>query len=600
MRGRTAKRLVLNPFVSEAQRAACYAKKAAGEAGSWDCEEWSEATSKRKLPKRKAVRNLRKGLRAAAIAKGKKLPNVSKIDPTRTLGMRRAFAKKVADAFSQLRGQIVKYVGDEDYFGLTPVANSFVSNALMTEPPSDGMNAEADRRMDRAVWGTHSSQEVVTNAPYAFGTDPQRLQAFQDWLKIQLAKYIVGKSQQQLWDEYIKQGFQKGAGRSFDDVRQAALKQRRPDLFTKDEQQSVQDFYEGSKSEFLRSSFALPASQERVELLASRTFDELENVTADMANKMSRVLTDAMVQGQSPGDAASAMVDEVDISEQRANTIARTELIRAHAEGQLTSLEAMGMDKVGVQVEWSVAGPPFCSDLEGLPAKARKGLTCVCELCEDLEGVVLDIDEARGMLPRHPNCRCAFLPANVGEDEEDQKRGKEKDEALEESGTENTWTYTENETAPWYMNRPTWYKWPAFNAFCPTGPGGGVNPHCSPGGSGGPTHSSGLPIGYTVRGTHKGQTHTLEVTSSGFKVTHPGGVEKTYPSLSAAMTGVKLIGGASPATAKAGSGWQFFNIPKPAKGAATSTTPAPAAGHTPTSSKPADTIPYKDEHKWET
>lgn len=41
-----------------------------------------------------------------------------------------------------------------------------------------------------------------------------------------------------------------------------------------------------------------------------------------------------------------------------------------------------------------------------------------------MEGVVLKIDEARGMLPRHPNCRCALVPANVGEETDDQKRSK--------------------------------------------------------------------------------------------------------------------------------------------------------------------------------
>lgn len=46
-------RLTVNPFVSEAQERACYAKKAAGEAGSWDCGEWSRATKGKKLPKRK-------------------------------------------------------------------------------------------------------------------------------------------------------------------------------------------------------------------------------------------------------------------------------------------------------------------------------------------------------------------------------------------------------------------------------------------------------------------------------------------------------------------------------------------------------------------
>ena len=51
-----------------------------------------------------------------------------------------------------------------------------------------------------------------------------------------------------------------------------------------------------------------------------------------------------------------------------------------------------------VAVEWSTTGDER-----------------VCPKCKPLGGMVLKIKEAKGMLPRHPNCRCAWIPANVGE-----------------------------------------------------------------------------------------------------------------------------------------------------------------------------------------
>lgn len=46
------------PFKSKAQQRACYAKKARGEAGSWNCSEWSESTNFKKLPEKvSAVRD---------------------------------------------------------------------------------------------------------------------------------------------------------------------------------------------------------------------------------------------------------------------------------------------------------------------------------------------------------------------------------------------------------------------------------------------------------------------------------------------------------------------------------------------------------------
>jgi len=98
---------------------------------------------------------------------------------------------------------------------------------------------------------------------------------------------------------------------------------------------------------------------------------------------------------------------------------------------------------------------------------------------------VLTIEEARGMIPRHPNCRCAYLPANVGESERGQKRGAEEiDDAMEESLAAAGQT---REKSLWQgadlvpaETRPT----SALNVFCPTGEGGGVDPTCSPSESG--------------------------------------------------------------------------------------------------------------------
>lgn len=284
-----------------------------------------------------------------------------------------------------------------------------------------------DDPKDLPWFGRHEGFHVLPNESRTYNSSSQgivrndhfdKLEQFQEWLRQQLGDAVRGKSQEQLWDAYIKRGFAKGAGRSFDDVRKPYAKWY-PEA-NKATQGDMSDFHRGGKEEFLRSSFAQPVAKEKVKLLASRSFDELENVTEDMSNKMSRVLTDGLVQGKSPYEVAADMVEEVDISRARAEVVARTELIRSHAEGQLTALEQLGVAEVGVAVEWSTAG-------DGL----------VCPLCSALEGVVLKIDEARGLLPRHPNCRCAFLPSGVGEDDEDQKDTKEEiDEALDEAGVE--------------------------------------------------------------------------------------------------------------------------------------------------------------------
>jgi SPP1 gp7 family putative phage head morphogenesis protein len=128
----------------------------------------------------------------------------------------------------------------------------------------------------------------------------------------------------------------------------------------------------------------------------------LKGVTADMDKEMTRLLTDGLAHGQGAEEIARNLNKSVaGLGKKRARTIARTEIVRAHSEGQLDAFEAMNLKGVGVMAEWSTAHDDV-----------------VCAACAPMEGVVLTIKEARGLLPRHPNCRCCYIPANIGEDKE--------------------------------------------------------------------------------------------------------------------------------------------------------------------------------------
>jgi SPP1 gp7 family putative phage head morphogenesis protein len=223
---------------------------------------------------------------------------------------------------------------------------------------------------------------TTLNTRWKFNSDPDKVKAFQQWMSEQLDATLLSSSQEQQWRAYIEAGYRKGAGRAFDDGKAAARGQQ------------TLDYYAGTRDEFLRSTFAQPVSVERVKLLAGRSYDDLENVTSDMSTRMSRSLVDGLIQGKSPHEIARDLSGDLDLSRSRAETIARTEIVRAHAEGQLDSMQQLGVDEVGVQVEWLAT---------------EDGNQC--DECSDLEGSVLPIDEARGMLPRHPNCRCCWIPA---------------------------------------------------------------------------------------------------------------------------------------------------------------------------------------------
>ena len=276
---------------------------------------------------------------------------MSKQDPTRTAALRRRFESDVNRRFNWLIRQVRALIVREDAFGL--------------------------------------------NVRWKFLSNDAKLEQFRVWLSEQVDAGVLETSAEEPWtSQYISEGFDKGGARAFLDTRKANSVFQSP------------DFYEGTKAQFLEQAFGQPVALEKVKLLASRTFTNLSGITAAMDAAITQKLIDGMIRGDSPITVARAIAKEIEgIGRRRALTLARTEIIRAHAEGQLHALEQLGVEKLSVVVEWSTTGDDR-----------------VCPECFPLDGLVVSIKDAHGMLPRHPNCRCAWIPANVGEDSKTQLR----------------------------------------------------------------------------------------------------------------------------------------------------------------------------------
>lgn len=301
----------------------------------------------------------------------------------------------------------------------------------------------------------------TSNTRWKFSSDSQQLDAFKAWLNAQIGQLLTSKTEEELMAKYAEEGYKKGAGRAFDDAKKSdKLKAQLNDQL---------DFYQGSRDQFLKQAFGQPVATERVKVLASRSFEDLDGVTKQMAVQMRRVLTDGLTQGKSPFEVAKDLTDVIDeIGERRAKMIARTETIRAHAEGQLDTLEKLGVGEVGVAVEWSTSGL----------GKTKRGYPSPCAACAPLQGIVLKISEARGMIPRHPNCMCSFTPAGVGEDSPNSKTTQRQiQKAIDKSLKQKDDGWGPAEEISKKRPESILNRWiPVQNVFCPTGPGGGVDP----------------------------------------------------------------------------------------------------------------------------
>jgi|GEM_PF-3399038 len=242
--------------------------------------------------------------------------NPVKMDPTRSQTLRRVAQADIRRRYRKVKAALFDLVVREDAFGLAGPKSILLAG----------------------------------NQRFRFQSTPEQLAGFRQWLEDQLNTQMRGIKIEDLdeafLEKYIEEGYRKGAGRAFDDTRKAALQTG----------EDVSGFYQGTREEFLRSSFAQPVQQEKVKTLAARTMTDLKGATSDLATKLSRALTDGLVQGDNPRKIARDMAAIVNGNRRRAELIARTEIIRAHAEGQLDAMERLGVEEVGVQVEWSTAG----------------------------------------------------------------------------------------------------------------------------------------------------------------------------------------------------------------------------------------------------
>lgn len=272
-----------------------------------------------------------------------------RLDPTNTTPIRKRWERELVRKFRQLQTVIRKAIVIEDVFGMR------TSDAVAMVSPG------AKR--------------------FAFGRSSEKINGFMDWLRSQeelgILETIPGTDMQHAADAswmnvYIDGAYQRG-------IRDASAR--------------LTNTSYGS-TDLLQGAFNQPIHADAVGIIYTRSYNELTGITDAMDQQISRELAAGMVDGRGVVAMARSINDRVEgIGIERARVLARTETIAAHAEGSLNLFAEAGVEGVTVEAEFTTAGDD-----------------AVCPECEDLEGQVFTIDAARGIIPVHPNCRCAFIP----------------------------------------------------------------------------------------------------------------------------------------------------------------------------------------------
>jgi uncharacterized protein YidB (DUF937 family) len=282
-------------------------------------------------------------------------------DPTGTKGIRNAFESALVARFKRIKALINQAVVQNDVFGLKKrVIGDSISNKIM---------------MDASVPPPRA---------YEFVRSAEKVDQFMNWLRVQQEETIleimpganIKSSAQRAWSNtYIDTAYQKG-------IRDAGNKMRK----------------EGATigESWINNSFNRPVHADRLGLIYTRTFSDLNGITQAMDQQISRILAQGIGEGRGPMDIARELNERVDkIGISRARMLARTEIVSAHAEASINAYEEAGLEGVDVEAEILNGSDP-------------------CPECQDLAANgPYTISEARSLIPAHPNCVCSLNPKVV-------------------------------------------------------------------------------------------------------------------------------------------------------------------------------------------
>lgn len=280
------------------------------------------------------------------------------LDPTRTIMLRRKFALAMRKRFNRVKSLIITSINKNDCFGLKTL--------------EDG-----DANLFPIPYGK-----------FQYKRDYQKIEEFLLWLQEMIERGIldVGYGENMLsgttpWTNiYIRSAYIRGIVQARQDLKNAGISGI------------------STEEEAITTAFNSFANVERVALIYTRTFNELEGVTDAMSTQISRVLSEGIATGQSPYTMAKKIADRVDkIGISRAELISRTETIYAFNNATLMEYEAASRF-IGEEIKtrWWTA----------LDERVRAAHRL-------RHGKVYTLEEASKLIGE-PNCRCCLLPVLKG------------------------------------------------------------------------------------------------------------------------------------------------------------------------------------------
>jgi SPP1 gp7 family putative phage head morphogenesis protein len=154
--------------------------------------------------------------------------------------------------------------------------------------------------------------DLAVNAKYAYRLDPGMLNSILGSAGATVDSLLLEGGSENVWffQQYVSLAYARGAAQEH-----ANLKNQSP----------VYQAARGTLAEVVNR----PAYRNRIALIASREYEEMLGLGAEVKKNMGRVLTDGVARGRNPREVAKDLTRQLGIEESRARRIARTEITTA-------------------------------------------------------------------------------------------------------------------------------------------------------------------------------------------------------------------------------------------------------------------------------
>lgn len=211
-------------------------------------------------------------------------------------------------------------------------------------------------------------------------TSKQKIAEMRRWLAHLTEQHIktrgVGSTEPWL-AKYVRQAYSKGTNRAFDATNFI---------------QGTPAYKAGYREQFLTGHKR--RYEEATELIVEESAERIQALTNDINSWAADEVSQVIRRKGSIKQIKAALKEVFErIIKAKAKLYVSDIIVGTHAEGMLDAYEDLGVEQVGVRAEW-------------LTAQDDK----VCPLCKRHEGLTYRIDEARGLIPLHPRCRCTWIP----------------------------------------------------------------------------------------------------------------------------------------------------------------------------------------------